>query len=177
MDPFSHVLVPVGLLGAYTVLRTGDLPEGELLLLAAFAALLPDLVDKPLAWTFEVTPSGRFVAHSAVVALPAVAAATAVAVRLGHGRYGYAFALGYLSHIALDYSPILWLGADYYFFPNLFWPLLPPNPDLETTYASRLPGPGPPTLLAFGAVVAVCGYALLDAYRRHARRREEDGGR
>lgn len=175
MDPFSHVLVPVGLLGAYTVFRTGDLPDGEIVLLAAFAALLPDLVDKPLAWTFGLTPSGRFVAHSAVVALPLAAVGTVVAVEYGYGRYGYVFALGYLSHVALDYAPVLWLGAEYNYFPNLFWPLLPANPDLETTYASRLSEPGPVTLVALGGVVAVLGYALLDGYRRRVRRRERGG--
>lgn len=172
MDPFSHVLVPVGLLGAYTVFRTGDLPDGDIVLLAAFAALLPDLVDKPLAWTFGITPSGRFVAHSAVVALPLAGVGTAVAVKLGYERYGYAFALGYLSHVALDYSPVLWLGTEYYYFPNLFWPLLPANPDLEMTYASRLSEPGPVALLALGGVVAVFGCALLISYRRHVERRE-----
>lgn len=172
MDPFSHVLVPVGGLGAYTVFKEGVLPDGDVLLLVAFAAFLPDLVDKPLAWTFGVTSSGRLVAHSVVVALPIAAAMVAVAVRFGDGRYGYAYALGHLSHVALDYAPVLWMGTGYYYFPNLFWPFLPPNPDLDTTYSSRLSDPGVLTFVLLGGVLVVGGYALLDSYRRRQQRRE-----
>lgn len=112
MDPFSHVLVPVGGLAVYTLSRERALPESEVVLLVAFAALLPDLVDKPLAWTFGATSSGRLVGHSVVVGGPLAAVVVAVAARFGYRQCGYAYALGHLSHLALDYAPVLWMGTE-----------------------------------------------------------------
>ena len=71
-------------------------------------ALLPDLVDKPLAWTAGVTETGYGIAHSAFVApllwcaVVAAAARRGAETRLAAG----AFALAYASHLATDvYDP------------------------------------------------------------------------
>jgi hypothetical protein len=45
-------------------LREGRSPTGTEFRLVVFAAVLPDLIDKPLAWTFGVLPSRRSFAHS-----------------------------------------------------------------------------------------------------------------
>lgn len=52
------------------------------------------------------------------------------------------FAFGYLSHLTSDVYPVLYLGREYYFFPNLFWPLMDANPDLESSFAANMPYSG-----------------------------------
>ncbi len=72
----------------------GDRPS------AMAASLVPDLVDKTLAWLLGVTPSGRYIAHS----LSAVALSTALFAALGGRRRGLSFGAGYLSHLVCDIS-------------------------------------------------------------------------
>src|SRR6056297_375011 len=129
MYPHGHFLLAALPLLAYTAGRYRRLPRGYTLLLVFLATQLPDLVDKPLAWTFGVLPSGRMFAHSLVISVPVLSLGCVLAVRRGWGRPAVVFSLTYLSHIVGDFYPILWRGTEYYFFPNLFWPLLPANPD------------------------------------------------
>lgn len=68
----------------------------------AFGSQLPDLVDKPLAWTFDLLSSGVSLGHSVFVAVPVSLAAVVVARRRGVDAVGAAFALGYLSHLPTD---------------------------------------------------------------------------
>lgn len=166
MYPVSHFLVPLLLLTAYTVARVGRLPRGGTVLVLLFATQLPDLIDKPLAWTFGILPSGRMLAHSLVVAVPAVVVLAYVAHRRGYGAENTVFAFGYFSHLVGDHYPVLYLGRDYYFFPNMFWPLMAPNPDLEPSFAANAPDLGLMMIVLAGVVVFVCLYALVDSYRR-----------
>ena len=66
MWPWGHL--GLGYLLALPVLARVDL-DGDPVALAALAVgtQLPDLVDKPLAWTFGVMPYGRAAAHSLLV--------------------------------------------------------------------------------------------------------------
>jgi len=75
----------------------GDRPS------AMAATLVPDLVDKTLAWLLGLTPSGRYMAHS----LSAVALSTALVAVVGGRRRGVSFGAGYLSHLVVD----LWEGG------------------------------------------------------------------
>lgn len=165
MDPVSHFLVALVPLAIYCLVRYGRLPSSDAILVLLFGTQLPDLVDKPLAWTFGVLPSGRMLAHSLVVAVPFVIAVLLVAHRRGYGRLGNVFAFGYLSHLAADFYPILFLGTDYYFYPNLFWPLMSANPDHVTSFAAHVPEPGIATIGTIGIVGAIVAYALFDSYQ------------
>lgn len=101
MWPWEHAVV--GYLafsvGVHLVRRRP--PTGPEALVVAFAAVAPDLVDKPLAWEFGVFPSGHGIAHSVFFAVPLVALVLAAAARRRPG-VGTAFAVGYLSHLAAD---------------------------------------------------------------------------
>lgn len=79
-----------------------DAPTAGPTLVLAFATQLPDLVDKPLSWTFGVFETGYGAGHSVFVAVPVVAAAAVLAHRTDRERYGLAFCVGYLAHLAGD---------------------------------------------------------------------------
>lgn len=166
MNPLAHFLVAFLPLAAYCFARYGRLPRGGLVLLLLFATLLPDLIDKPLAWAFGVIPSGRMLAHSLVIAVPIVTAIAYVAYRRGYGVLGIVFAFGYFSHLVGDHYSVLYLGRDYYFFPNMFWPLMSANPDHEPSFAAHMPEPGLAMIVSIGVIALVCLYALVDSYRR-----------
>lgn len=106
--------------------------------LVALGTQLPDLVDKPLAWSLGVLPGGRTLGHSIIVAA-LVIGAISVIVRPRYGRRPVtAFAVGYLSHLLADLPPELLAGeitrASY-----LLWPLLPPPPyELEPSFIAHL---------------------------------------
>lgn len=165
-SPLNHFLGAFLPLTVYTLVRYRRPPTGTAILVLLFATQLPDLVDKPLAWTFGILPSGRMLAHSLVLAVPIVTALVYVAHRQGYGALGSVFAFGYLSHLVADFYPALFLGRDYYFFPNMFWPLMAANPDSEPSFAANLPEIGIPLLVSAGFLALVFVYALVDRYRR-----------
>ena len=61
-------------------------------------ALLPDAIDKSLAWVLGVTPSARYLGHTPLAA----AALSAGAGRLFGRRAGLAFGLAYCVHLLGD---------------------------------------------------------------------------
>lgn len=105
MMPWEHAII--GYIGFSVLLRFGSKrpPTGAETAVVLFASLLPDLVDKPLAWQFNLFPSGHAIGHSIFVALPVVAAALFVAHRRNSPRTGAAFGAGYLLHLPADVVP------------------------------------------------------------------------
>mgnify|MGYP006280848523 FL=1 len=166
MDPLSHFYAAFVPALAYWLVRYRRFPEGTTILLLFVATQFPDLVDKPLAWGLGVVPSGRMIAHSVVVAVPIWLLVLVYARRSGRQREGVVVVFGYASHLAGDFYPILSLGTDYYFFPNLFWPLLEPSPDLQTSFAPYVEGVGAVTVLGVAVTLFVVGYPLIRQYRR-----------
>lgn len=78
--------------------RVGD----DVALVTVFGSQFPDLIDKPLAWSVGVLPSGTTLAHSVFVAVPLSALVVAVSYRLGRTPIGVAFVLAYLLHLPAD---------------------------------------------------------------------------
>lgn len=127
MWPWEHLAV--GYL-AYSLLvrvRTGDPPDGPAALTVAVASQLPDLIDKPLAWTFGVYPGGYSVGHSIFVACGLSALAVAVSRRGGRPRLGAAFAVGYLAHLPADLA-FLYVVNGYLTPAVVLWPAVPAVP-------------------------------------------------
>jgi membrane-bound metal-dependent hydrolase YbcI (DUF457 family) len=105
--------------------RRGVRPQGMAVVLLGFATQLPDLIDKPFAWTIPLLPGGRTLGHTLLVALPLVAVVSRYASSRGSPRLGVAFGIGYLSHLLSDGLATLItdsLGNTMF----LLWPLLPP---------------------------------------------------
>ena len=103
-------------------------PPGDVSVVAlAVGTQFPDLVDKPLAWSFELLPSGRSLAHSLLVATLVCGLTVALARRSDRPTPAWAFAIGYYAHLLGDaLIPLLQLDAEFLTF--LVWPLLPPPP-------------------------------------------------
>jgi hypothetical protein len=123
MWPWEHLAV--GYLVVALALRFGwhRSPDGVTAVAVAVGTQFPDLVDKPLAWQFEVLQSGTSVAHSVFVAVPLAALAVAVAWRVGRPAAGAAFAVGYLLHLPGDAMYGLVYGNEVA-FDQLLWPLV-----------------------------------------------------
>jgi len=123
MWPWGHAAVGYLLCALWVRARYGRAPTAGVVLPLAVGTQFPDLLDKPLAWTFGVLPSGRAGAHSLLVAVPLLALLwwrvdSATARRAWAG-----FALGYLAHLATDgLYPLL--DGDFAGLAYLFWPVL-----------------------------------------------------
>lgn len=119
MWPWGHL--GLGYLLALPLLARLGLADDDVALAAlAVGTQLPDLVDKPLAWTFDVMPYGRAAAHSVLV-LGAVAVVVGLVWR--SVRVGVVLLVGWTTHLVGDVLYPLAEGAlgDVSF---LAWPLL-----------------------------------------------------
>lgn len=135
MWPWGHAAF--GYLLARASLPVEDARQWSLVALL-FGTQFPDLVDKPLAWTFAVLPTGRSLAHSLLTLAVVVALAYAVASRYGRGRQAIAFGVGAVSHALADglHAAATLEFAD---LSYLLWPLLPsPEYDTDPSFAAHL---------------------------------------
>lgn len=139
MWPFGHAAVGYLLYAAYCRYRDGRPPSGPDVLAVLFGTQLPDLVDKPLAWTVAVLPTGRTLAHSWLVAAVVLGVAWWY---LGPSRRALLppLAVGWLSHgLADGFSSFLAWEPAYLGF--LLWPLTSTPPyDTEPSFAAHLLG-------------------------------------
>lgn len=119
MWPWEHVAAGYIAYSVFARVAYGRAPRGDAALAVVAAALLPDLIDKPLSWGAHLLPSGRSLAHSLFFAGPAIVLAGLVVGR----RVAIAFALTYLGHLGADVVYPMALGQPpvYHF---LLWPLL-----------------------------------------------------
>ncbi len=136
MWPWEHLALGYLLYSGYSRARRRQPPPESAAVVLAVATQLPDLVDKPLAWTVGVLPTGTTLAHSALTAVPLVVLALLAARRLGRPADGEAFAVGYGSHLLGDVGYRLFVEDEPVTF--LLWPLLPQSPDEPVGLASRL---------------------------------------
>ena len=105
MMPWEHVAI--GYIGyslfVHAVYRSSPTAEETLVVIAA--SVLPDLIDKPLAWQFGVFDSGYALGHSVLIAVPVSVLCLVFARSRGRPRLGIAFAVGYLLHLPADVLP------------------------------------------------------------------------
>lgn len=125
MWPVGHASVAYLLYAGISRQRFDTGPGSVAAILVGVGSLLPDLVDKLLAWHLGVLPTGRSLFHSSLVLVPFVLAVAVLARRRGSGEYAVAFGVGALSHPLFDAVPALW-GPETATF--LLWPFLPVTP-------------------------------------------------
>lgn len=123
MWPWGHLAfgyVVYSLVSRITHRRAPTWPAVAFLVLGT---QMPDLVDKPLAWTLSVLPNGRSFAHSLLIGTLIVALVVGVLRRLDL-EGGGPFAVGYYSHLLGDVLIPLSKG-DVGSLAFLLWPILP----------------------------------------------------
>ena len=164
MWPWGHLAVGYLLYSLAVRLRDHRPPTGPAAIAVAFGTQFPDLVDKPLAWSFGVLPNGRSLAHSLLVATVVIIVVGAVLRRWNRGRVAAAFSVGYFSHLFGDaLSPLL--SGDVYALAFLAWPLAPPiEYATEQSFAAHLGELALDALVSveFALGIAVFGLWLVD---------------
>ena len=108
MWPWEHLAVAYLCYSLLTHVVLRRSPTARETVAVAVGSQLPDLIDKPLAWTFEITGGGYAIGHSIVVAPIVCLAVFAAVVRFDRERVvAGAFAAAYLSHLAADvFNPV-----------------------------------------------------------------------
>jgi hypothetical protein len=159
MWPWGHLAVGYLIYAALSRWRFDEPPSAAATVAVAFGTQFPDLVDKPLAWTFQVLPSGRSLAHSLLTATVVCVLVYVYARRHGWARPAVAFAVGYLSHPFADaLSPVL--AGEYDYVRYLGWPVLDQPPyDTSGGFAAQFADLEPSAAVLAGTVLV--GFALV----------------
>lgn len=123
MWPWGHAAVGYVL---FTVLSIGyrrrPLTGTEAVVVAA-GTQIPDLIDKPLSWTFDILPTGRTLGHSLLVWAVVATLVLAVAHRFGRERIAVLVLGGYFVGAITDVPPAAL--SDFSQATFLAWPVLP----------------------------------------------------
>lgn len=128
MWPWEHLAVGYVAYSLYVRGRDGESPTTREALAVAVGSQLPDLADKPLAWTVDLVATGYAVGHSIFVAPFVCLAAYALARKTEERRLTAAFSIPYLSHLGSDVVYPLALGRE--IEPRaVLWPAASPPPD------------------------------------------------
>lgn len=137
MMPWEHAII--GYIGYSIIVRLfhQDPPTSVEAALVIFASLLPDLIDKPLAWQFNVFSSGHAVGHSLFFAVPVSAVVLLLAWRRGKSRLGIAFGVGFLFHLWGDVFP-QYLRTGTLELHRLLWPVRHEGSGYDTGFLREL---------------------------------------
>ncbi|WP_246988343.1 metal-dependent hydrolase [Halorientalis marina] len=133
MWPWGHLAVAYLSYVAIVRLR-GDEQRWWPLISVVLGSQLPDLVDKPLAWTFAVLPSGRSLMHSLFTALAVVAVTYWITRRIQREEVAVTLGVGIVSHNLVDLGPDVVIGllqgqwGQIQWTTYLLWPLLAAPP-------------------------------------------------
>ncbi|WP_411969023.1 metal-dependent hydrolase [Haloferax sp. YSSS75] len=122
MWPWEHLAVGYILVSLWARATNRRL-DSRAALAVVLGTQFPDLVDKPLSWSFGVLPSGLSFAHSILVSIPLALAVVLVARRFEMTTVGVAFALGYLSHIPADLLYSGFFFGNYGALESFLWPI------------------------------------------------------
>jgi hypothetical protein len=138
MWPWEHVAFAYLLYSPALHVARGRSPGDVAAVALGLGALVPDLVDKPLAWAFGVFQTGYGAAHSVLVVVPLLFVLVAAARRYDRAGPAVAYAAGHLSHLAGDlvYPFVAGAGVP---VERLLWPV--------STFPEAGPSPGFVTLV------------------------------
>lgn len=160
MWPWAHAAVGYLLYTAYRRVRWRDSPAGPAVVVLVVGTVVPDIVDKSLAWYVSVLPSGRSLAHSLLVGGLVAWVVLLAAYRTDRTHLGVAFAVGYLSHPLADAFHAV-LTGEWQFLTFLAWPLLAsPRYDGPHSVITRLARIEPTPYFLFQLAVTALGTIL-----------------
>ncbi|AFZ72848.1 metal-dependent hydrolase [Natronobacterium gregoryi] len=124
MWPWEHAIVGYLAYSLFCHLSYREPPGGLEAFAVVFASVLPDIVDKPLAWEFGIFETGYALGHSIFFAVPLAIAVGVLARSWGRPRAGLAFGVGYLLHLPADVVDGYVRGG-YLEFGIVLWPVAP----------------------------------------------------
>ncbi len=124
MWPWEHAVIGYLAYSLFCHAVYRDSPGAAGTLVVVFASVLPDLIDKPLAWEYGVFETGYALGHSIFFAVPLAIAVGWLARVVGRPRLGIAFGLGYLLHLPADVVPI-YLTRGELPIERILWPVRP----------------------------------------------------
>jgi hypothetical protein len=124
MWPWEHLAVGYLLYSAYARVRTTGRLDDRRVLLLAVCTQLPDLIDKPLAWTFGMVSDGTAVGHSIFVVGPLLVAGLYLENDRLSTSYVPAIAIGVGSHLLADTVYPVLAGEGPIAPSVLLWPLV-----------------------------------------------------
>lgn len=122
MMPWEHAIIGYVAYSLFTHAVYRDSPTARETLVVVFASLLPDLIDKPLAWHFGLFEGGYALGHSIFFAVPLSVVIGILAYERGRPRDGWAFGIGYLLHLPFDILPT-YVGSGELLFERVLWPI------------------------------------------------------
>ncbi|WP_256469920.1 metal-dependent hydrolase [Natronosalvus vescus] len=125
MWPWEHLAVAYLCYSLYAHLVSGRSPTGRETAAVVLGSQVPDLVDKPLAWTFGITETGYAIGHSIFVAPFVCLGISLLAVRMNDRPIAIAFSIAYLSHLLTDVL-YPWLRGGSIEPRVVLWPLASP---------------------------------------------------
>lgn len=162
MWPWAHAATGYLLYRLWVHYRRQEIDDVSALVLG-LGTFLPDLIDKPLAWTFGVLTSGRSLSHSLLV----VGLVFAVAWLLLDAKRSRTLlavgTFGVLTHILGDALPLM-VSGEWIEVGFLFWPVLRPSgPDEMASFLEHLLAIGPTPFFIFQTLLTLV--ALLVWFR------------
>ena len=124
MLPWGHAAVGYLCVSLAIRYRYRSPPHASAVIAAGIGTQLPDLIDKPLAWTFGFIPSGRSLAHSVVFLAGLAAVVWVLTTRYDRRLEGTTFVGAYLSHICADLMPAA-VAGEWVKLGTVLWPITP----------------------------------------------------
>lgn len=138
MWPWEHLAFGYLLYSAYAKTRTNERLEGRSVWLLVVFTQLPDLVDKPLAWTFGFVSDGTAICHSIFFVAPVLLVASILASRWSLTAIVPAITIGWTSHLLGDVLYPFLVGGDSIAFSVLLWPLVKTHQPPEAGFVPKL---------------------------------------
>lgn len=123
MWPWGHLGIAYLLYNLYTHRRFDRPPRALPVLALAIGSQFPDLLDKPLAWNFNVLPGGRTLSHSLLFVIGLTVVVYALANRFGGLETATAFVIGHVAHLCTDIPPAVF-GGEVSGLAYLLWPFV-----------------------------------------------------
>ena len=123
MWPWEHALLGYIVYSVVCHTYYRDAPGEYETAVVLIASVLPDVIDKTLAWQFGVFHSGYAIAHSLFITGPLVIGAGLLARGYGRPTLGLAFGVGYPFHLVGDVLPI-YVSSGELTIRHLRWPVV-----------------------------------------------------
>ena len=124
MWPWAHLSVGYLIYTVFSRLRYRRPPDERGTVALGVGTLLPDIIDKPLAWTLEILPHGRSLGHSLFTTFVIIVAVGLFFRRQRNSTVTTAFGIGYLSHLLGDGGEAI-IESGFSSLGFLLWPVIP----------------------------------------------------